>query len=154
MANKAGAVLGAALLMAGTIEANAAPDCHSVDPARERAALGAFLKKNGYSAKQVSFSLRYLDGKAGAWRKLPLTERGKQCGVSAIGGLIYGCVPEALPDLLKTKALDLNKPVTDPNALATLGVKKGITAGEVLVIGVASACQAEAIRTFADPRSW
>lgn len=153
MANKAWAVLGAALLMAGTIEANAAPDCHAVDPARERAALGAFLKKNGYNAKQVSFSLRYLDGKARAWRKLPLTDRGKQCGVTAIGGLIYSCTTDGLPEVLGPSAVDLNKPVTDPKTLALIGVKS-LTAGEALVVGIASLCQAGAIRNFADPRSW
>lgn len=129
----------------------AAADCRSIDPAVERAGLAAFLKQNGYSQKQIAFSLRYVDGKAKTWKKVPLTQRGEQCGAQRIGGMIYGCVVHSLPSMLSPRP-DLNGIISDKEFLKKVGVSK-ITVAEALVVGAASSCQGTAMEAFADPKS-
>lgn len=148
----ASAVLAASLACASAGSASAG-DCRSIDPQKERTALSAYLKRNGYSPQQISFSLRYADGKVRAWRKLPLTERGRQCGVAHIGGMIYGCMVDGLPPLVEGRRNALDREITDPKFLKEIGVKR-LTVGESLAVAAASMCQAGAIEAFADPRSW
>lgn len=138
-----GLLIGVSLCAIGS--ANAV-DCRTIDPARERAALATFLKQNGYNQKQIGFSLRYADGKAKAWQKLPLTPHGEQCGVWRIGAMIYGCMVDFFPTLL-SKRPDLKRIVVDKEF-------GKVTTGEMLAVGAASICQAGAIQAFADPRSW
>jgi len=138
--------------LAPTVDHAGAADCQSINPARERKALATFLKQNGYNQKQIAFSLRYADGKAKAWQKLPLTQRGEQCGVRRIGGMIYGCMIDFLPSVL-SPSVDMNRVITDKEYLEKVGVGK-VTVAEALAVGAASACQAGAIEAFADPKSW
>lgn len=126
-----------------------AKDCPQLNPNRERATLKAYFKENGYTASQITHSMAYADARALSWEKTRLNDKGRECGRGIIQGMIYGCMVDALPPLVKPSIPELSKPIQDKAVLKKLGVKQ-ITVGESLALGVAALCNGHAIEAFAE----
>jgi len=142
---KAFALVLSCFIVIGDAEAR---NCTDFDPAKERPALSAYLKKTGYNQKQIAFVLRFADGRTRAWREFPLNERGRSCGVKAIAGSIYGCVVFTLPDLLRKSGANIHDVVKDESRLKVYGVKQ-LTSGEIMAGAAVGICQIAAADTFA-----
>ncbi|MCX5516556.1 hypothetical protein [Kaistia algarum] len=125
-----------------------AGDCRLLAPTREREVLASFLKKTGYTSRQVSVVLKFADGRAQAWRSIPLNKQGRFCGAKAIGASIYWCVPSSLTRLLQSSLIGIHEQVTEPSVLKFYGVKQ-LTQGETIAGAAVSMCQLTAIDIFA-----